>query len=126
METSRRCSTAARGRLARCVPAELSCPAARSNAAAAGDPNESSHALRVLHGSGSPGHGRDNTLRHVHAVLTHRTLCVLRDYTDVQALRRNPHAPVVPCHRVVAATLELGGFSGSWVCPSPLTCDCGT
>ncbi len=33
-----------------------------------------------------------------------------------QALRRNPYAPVVPCHRVIAASLELGGFSGSWVC----------
>ena len=32
-----------------------------------------------------------------------------------QALRRNPYAPQVPCHRVVAASLELGGFSGAWV-----------
>jgi len=32
-----------------------------------------------------------------------------------QSLRRNPFAPDVPCHRVVAADLELGGFSGSWV-----------
>mmetsp|Transcript_38920 Transcript_38920/g.86577 ORF Transcript_38920/g.86577 Transcript_38920/m.86577 type:complete len:132 (+) Transcript_38920:257-652(+) len=31
-----------------------------------------------------------------------------------QGLRRNPYAPVVPCHRVVAADLQLGGFSGSW------------
>uniref|UniRef100_A0A7S4GJ09 Methylated-DNA--protein-cysteine methyltransferase n=1 Tax=Eutreptiella gymnastica TaxID=73025 RepID=A0A7S4GJ09_9EUGL len=31
-----------------------------------------------------------------------------------QALRGNPFAPVVPCHRVVASTLELGGFSGTW------------
>lgn len=30
------------------------------------------------------------------------------------ALRRNPHAPRVPCHRVVAATLHLGGFRGRW------------
>jgi methylated-DNA-[protein]-cysteine S-methyltransferase len=30
------------------------------------------------------------------------------------AMRRNPYAPEVPCHRVVAATLEIGGFSGSW------------
>lgn len=29
------------------------------------------------------------------------------------AMRRNPYAPVVPCHRVVSATLELGGFQGS-------------
>ncbi len=32
----------------------------------------------------------------------------------MQALRRNPFAPVVPCHRVIAASLSLGGFSGSW------------
>lgn len=30
------------------------------------------------------------------------------------ALRRNPHAPHVPCHRVVAASLQLGGFRGRW------------
>ena len=28
-----------------------------------------------------------------------------------QALRKNPYAPVVPCHRVVAAN-GLGGFAG--------------
>lgn len=33
---------------------------------------------------------------------------------NLQALRRNPFAPAVPCHRVIAASLELGGFSGSW------------
>ncbi|KAK9831941.1 hypothetical protein WJX81_001444, partial [Elliptochloris bilobata] len=31
-----------------------------------------------------------------------------------QALRRNPYAPDVPCHRVVTSSLALGGFSGSW------------
>jgi methylated-DNA-[protein]-cysteine S-methyltransferase len=30
-----------------------------------------------------------------------------------QALRRNPFAPRVPCHRVVAADLSLGGFAGA-------------
>ncbi len=29
-----------------------------------------------------------------------------------QALRRNPFAPGVPCHRVVAADLTIGGFQG--------------
>lgn len=29
-----------------------------------------------------------------------------------QALRRNPFAPAVPCHRVVAAGGRLGGFQG--------------
>jgi len=30
-----------------------------------------------------------------------------------QALRRNPFAPQVPCHRVIASDLTLGGFNGS-------------
>ena len=29
-----------------------------------------------------------------------------------QALKRNPFAPVVPCHRVIASDLTLGGFNG--------------
>jgi methylated-DNA-[protein]-cysteine S-methyltransferase len=29
-----------------------------------------------------------------------------------QALRRNPHAPAVPCHRVVKSNGEIGGFGG--------------
>jgi len=29
------------------------------------------------------------------------------------ALRANPFAPRVPCHRVIAADLTLGGFSGA-------------
>lgn len=29
-----------------------------------------------------------------------------------QALRRNPFAPEVPCHRVIASTLSLHGFGG--------------
>ena len=29
-----------------------------------------------------------------------------------QALRRNPFAPEVPCHRVISANLTIGGFSG--------------
>ena len=29
-----------------------------------------------------------------------------------QALRRNPSAPHVPCHRVIAADLSIGGFVG--------------
>lgn len=32
-----------------------------------------------------------------------------------QAMRRNPYAPCVPCHRVVASNGCLGGFGGSWV-----------
>ncbi len=30
-----------------------------------------------------------------------------------QALRRNPFAPQVPCHRVIRSDMTLGGFSGS-------------
>ena len=30
-----------------------------------------------------------------------------------QALKRNPFAPQVPCHRVIAADLGLGGFRGA-------------
>lgn len=29
-----------------------------------------------------------------------------------QALRRNPFAPEVPCHRVISSTLTIGGFQG--------------
>ncbi|CAE7712700.1 ogt, partial [Symbiodinium pilosum] len=30
-----------------------------------------------------------------------------------QALKRNPHAPVVPCHRIVRADRSLGGYFGA-------------
>ena len=30
-----------------------------------------------------------------------------------QALKRNPFAPDVPCHRVIHSDLTIGGFSGS-------------
>lgn len=29
-----------------------------------------------------------------------------------QALRRNPFAPIVPCHRVIASSGQIGGFAG--------------
>ena len=29
-----------------------------------------------------------------------------------QALRRNPYAPEVPCHRVVSSNGQIGGFNG--------------
>jgi len=29
-----------------------------------------------------------------------------------QALKRNPFAPAVPCHRVIASDLRIGGFDG--------------
>ncbi|GAA5835726.1 hypothetical protein JCM11251_007410 [Rhodosporidiobolus azoricus] len=30
------------------------------------------------------------------------------------ALRNNPFAPTVPCHRIIASTLFIGGFGGEW------------
>ncbi|KAF9236899.1 6-O-methylguanine DNA methyltransferase [Melanogaster broomeanus] len=30
------------------------------------------------------------------------------------ALRKNPFAPFVPCHRVIASNLYIGGFYGEW------------
>ncbi|KAL5488464.1 hypothetical protein ACEPAI_6582 [Sanghuangporus weigelae] len=30
------------------------------------------------------------------------------------ALRRNPFAPYIPCHRVIASDFSLGGFLGEW------------
>ncbi|KAJ7618500.1 6-O-methylguanine DNA methyltransferase [Roridomyces roridus] len=30
------------------------------------------------------------------------------------ALRNNPFAPYVPCHRVIASSLFIGGFVGEW------------
>lgn len=33
-----------------------------------------------------------------------------------QALKRNPYAPKVPCHRVIAADLTPGGFMGRPAC----------
>ena len=30
-----------------------------------------------------------------------------------QALRRNPFAPDVPCHRVIGSDLRIGGFAGN-------------
>ena len=30
------------------------------------------------------------------------------------ALRVNPYAPTVPCHRVIASTGYVGGFKGDW------------
>lgn len=31
-----------------------------------------------------------------------------------QALKHNPFAPEVPCHRVIRQDRSLGGFKGSW------------
>ncbi|KAI9677974.1 MAG: hypothetical protein M1822_008082 [Bathelium mastoideum] len=40
------------------------------------------------------------------------------------ALRRNPFAPEVPCHRVIAASGYIGGFKGDWEkAPSGINCE---
>ncbi|KAI9293038.1 DNA binding methylated-DNA--cysteine S-methyltransferase [Neoconidiobolus thromboides FSU 785] len=31
-----------------------------------------------------------------------------------QALRNNPFAPTVPCHRVITSDYKIGGFDGQW------------
>jgi len=43
------------------------------------------------------------------------TVCTIPCAGGLQGMRRNPYAPVVPCHRVIASNLCLGGFHGSWV-----------
>jgi len=35
-----------------------------------------------------------------------------------QALRRNPFAPKVPCHRVIRSDLTIGGFKGKTTGPA--------
>ncbi|GAA6011055.1 hypothetical protein JCM11491_005921 [Sporobolomyces phaffii] len=35
------------------------------------------------------------------------------------ALRDNPFAPFVPCHRIVATTGYIGGYCGEWTKPTP-------
>jgi methylated-DNA-[protein]-cysteine S-methyltransferase len=35
-------------------------------------------------------------------------------YIVGSALRNNPFAPLVPCHRVVASNFFIGGFCGEW------------
>ena len=48
------------------------------------------------------------------------TYSILADLLDCgsaqaigQALKRNPSAPTVPCHRVIRADLNLGGYFGA-------------
>jgi methylated-DNA-[protein]-cysteine S-methyltransferase len=41
-----------------------------------------------------------------------RVLSIASPRAICQALRRNPYAPQVPCHRVVCADGRIGGFYG--------------
>ena len=49
-------------------------------------------------------------------VTTYKKLAECPDYRSCravgQALKRNPYAPQVPCHRVIASDLTPGGFMG--------------
>ncbi|KAF8260269.1 6-O-methylguanine DNA methyltransferase [Lactarius quietus] len=36
------------------------------------------------------------------------------------ALRNNPFAPRIPCHRVIASSLFVGGFKGEWASKAPV------
>jgi len=52
--------------------------------------------------------GRVTTYKHLAAYLRCKSFRAVG-----QALRRTPFAPRVPCHRVIASNLTLGGFRGS-------------
>ncbi|KAF2427414.1 DNA binding methylated-DNA--cysteine S-methyltransferase [Tothia fuscella] len=40
------------------------------------------------------------------------------------ALRNNPFAPEIPCHRCIASTGYIGGFKGDWEkAPSGINCE---
>jgi methylated-DNA-[protein]-cysteine S-methyltransferase len=43
---------------------------------------------------------------------------------NIVPLGKNPFAPEVPCHRVIASTGYIGGFMGDWEkVPSGMNCD---
>ena len=46
-------------------------------------------------------------------------------YVVGSALRHNPFAPFVPCHRVIAADLTLGVFLGEWGTAGISNSNCG-
>ncbi|EPQ59824.1 DNA binding methylated-DNA-cysteine S-methyltransferase, partial [Gloeophyllum trabeum ATCC 11539] len=51
-------------------------------------------------------------------VTTYKQICLAigqgSPRTVGSALRNNPFAPYVPCHRVIASSLFIGGFFGEW------------
>lgn len=51
-------------------------------------------------------------------VTTYKDICVALGQGSPRsvgsALRNNPFAPFVPCHRVIASNLYIGGFFGEW------------
>ncbi|KAH7922885.1 DNA binding methylated-DNA--cysteine S-methyltransferase [Leucogyrophana mollusca] len=51
-------------------------------------------------------------------ITTYKDLCVALGQGSPRsvgsALRNNPFAPYVPCHRIIASNLYIGGFYGEW------------
>ncbi|KAF8838647.1 DNA binding methylated-DNA--cysteine S-methyltransferase [Paxillus ammoniavirescens] len=51
-------------------------------------------------------------------VTTYKDLCLALGQGSPRsvgsALRNNPFAPFVPCHRIIASNLYIGGFYGEW------------
>ncbi|KAJ8586058.1 DNA binding methylated-DNA--cysteine S-methyltransferase [Rhizopogon salebrosus TDB-379] len=51
-------------------------------------------------------------------VTTYKDICVALGQGSPRsvgsALRNNPFAPFVPCHRIIASNLYIGGFFGEW------------
>lgn len=62
----------------------------------------------VYRAAGEIPHGRVSTYK----LLAERIKCGSARAVG-QALRCNPFAPEVPCHRVIASDLTVGGFCGS-------------
>ncbi|KAG2124937.1 6-O-methylguanine DNA methyltransferase [Suillus cothurnatus] len=51
-------------------------------------------------------------------VTTYKDICIALGQNSPRsvgsALRNNPFAPFVPCHRIIASNLYIGGFFGEW------------
>ncbi|KAG1776087.1 6-O-methylguanine DNA methyltransferase [Suillus placidus] len=51
-------------------------------------------------------------------VTTYKDICVALGQGSPRsvgsALRNNPFAPFVPCHRIIASNMYIGGFFGEW------------
>ncbi|KAG1817705.1 6-O-methylguanine DNA methyltransferase [Suillus subaureus] len=51
-------------------------------------------------------------------VTTYKDICIALGQGSPRsvgsALRNNPFAPFVPCHRIIASNLYIGGFFGEW------------
>jgi methylated-DNA-[protein]-cysteine S-methyltransferase len=52
-------------------------------------------------------HGRISTYQEIGKAINSRAYRAIG-----QALRNNPYAPIVPCHRVISSDGTLGGYNG--------------